>query len=113
MSEELQVDSRDFDYVRQLRTFERMIALNPFSVSQSGQVLWMRLNGIADRQRKSVLVHISHKDLEKLMAVTEYVRLKATYELVALGLIKFRQGRRSNLPMYDIKLLYQEGGKTE
>ena len=99
-----------FDYTNQVRAFERMIALDPFSLSRSAQVLWMRLNSIVDRQRKSLTVHIYHKELEKLLGGSETIRRDAVNELVQSKLITFRNGMRNNPPMYQIKLLYREGG---
>ncbi len=94
------------DYDKQIRAFEVLMSRNPWRLSRSAQVLWFRINSLADRQGVWE-VSIERSILARLIGATEKTFLAARGELEDQGLLTCERGIKSSPSKYKIKKLYE------
>lgn len=97
-----------FDYLQQIRSFEKTMKENPWQLTSSAQVLWMRLNALAD-ERGSLQIFLSRSEIEKITGISYATFCRARENLTSHGFLDFVPAARNCPAVYQIKKLYAEG----
>ena len=91
-----------FNYIEQIRAFERRVAADPYKLSRSAQTLWYRLHRLADLEGGSFNVSAENHSLALSMSATEKTLLVARTELEESRLISYERGIKSAPSKYTL-----------